>query len=431
MRTKFCLIILRFACWCLFLILIDVVGEINCGVFMENQEDRGLVGDHGDVAVNSLAQKVITANDVSVVRQNIHGRFAHASKKISIPVITRNEKGEEYCHQFPFDQVDNCFRPVESVSWDAAGEVLRGNTPNGTAMVGVIDRGMPFDYANSGTQYSGCIIPMSPDRKQKAKRSIRVFNNDDAVNYDIKVKTGHVLGQDVHVRTNSKKKRKPSQNRVMKCSAKDELKRFLNNNRSKLTAESINHLQKQTNPEWLHIIAHSLTNMNTNPQVRNNLGAARKQDNTRMMVIEKVPKRLSQYNDVSVDLQAQFSMFPNSQLVKDIAYEVVIHYGRVRLNVYQNIDVFSEYDYPRNTDQLISLVVEALLQGQAAHVSELVNLKQGGISGEDMDVDDESKCSEENVSRIANRQVLFQRRDDLGGENSNGEERGHDYNLRG
>ena len=40
--------------------------------------------------------------------------------------------------------------------------------------------------------------------------------------------------------------------------------------------------------------------------------------------------------------------------MKDNAYTVGLHHGSVCLKVYQNIDVFSEYEHPRNTDQLIT-----------------------------------------------------------------------------
>ncbi len=392
---------------------------------MESQESRGSVNGEGSRAANNLSQKVITANDVAEVKQNVHGRFYSSSKKISMPVVAHTVAGKEYCHQFPLHEVDAIFRPVESVRWDDNKQILRGNTPNGTAMVGVVDRGMPFDYAKSGLSYSGCIIPMSPERKQQVKKNIKVFSEDVALSYNTKIKNAHVLGQDVNVRSGTKKKRKPSQNRVMKCSAKDELKKFIINNKSKMTAEAISHLRKQRDAEWLHIIAYSLTNVKHNPQVMNNLGAARKQDNTRMMVIEKVPKRLSEYSDVSVDLQAQFSMLPSSQVVKDIAYEVVIHHGHTRLNVYQNIDVFSEYEYPKNTDQLIVLVVEALLQGQACHVSEIMINAEAKRHDESMEVDDESKFADENESGIANNLRLFPQHKD-----HSDEMRGHDHNLR-
>jgi hypothetical protein len=390
----------------------------------EEQEERGS-NQRGAQSNNYLSRKKISSSDVSEVKYNVHGRFYSASKKISIPIIAQAGSGEEYCHQFNFHHIDPLFRPVESVRWDDGKQILRANTPNGTAMVGLVDRSLPFDYRHQNSNYSGCIVPMSPERQQKGKKTIPVFKNNEGVKLDVKVKQENVLGTDVYVRTSSRKKRKPSQNRVMKCSAKDELKQYIADNSADLTAEAVNHLRAQNDAEWLHIVAYSLTNVRHNPQVRNNLGAARKQDNTRMMVIEKVPKRLSQYKDVQVDLQAQFSMLPNSEVVKDISYEVVIHHGRTRLNVYQNIDVFSEYDYPRNTDQLIALVIEALLQGQACHVSEVIAQPKCDQVNELMEVDQESKVADENEASLANDLRLFQPAQNKGGKQS-----GHNYNLR-
>jgi hypothetical protein len=358
-------------------------------VIMKRNESKGPAQGNGK-PMASLSNGVVTGDMVRELKHNVHGRFESASSKVSFPVVATSPRGTERCYQFPLDEVDGVFRPVRSVQWDEGREVLRAYTPGGTEMVGLKDRGVSFDYKRQELRYSGTIIPMSPKRGQKAKRDVKVFEEGKPLSYTVKQGQAHVIHQDVMLRSNTKKRRKPGQRQVMKCSAEDELTAFIEANKERLTLAAKQHLSNRDAMEWLHIVAFSLTNLKDNPQVRGNLGAARKQDNTRMMVVEKIPKLLSRYGDVSVELQGQFSMFPHTELVKDIAYEVSMHHGLTQLTVYQNTDVFSEYDYPRSTDQLIALVVEALLQGRACHVSELQQVKQES-NGLTMQIDEESK----------------------------------------
>ena len=153
------------------------------------------------------------------------------------------------------------------------------------------------------------IITMSPERGQRKKNHFSFIDNENGLSLICKINQAHVNKQDVYARANGTKKGKPSQKGVMKRSAGDELKRYLNENSENIAQEVQQYLKSAKDMEWLHIVAYSLTQLRDNPQVRSNLGAARKVDNTRMMVIEKIPKKLSQYDDVSVDISVNFRCY--------------------------------------------------------------------------------------------------------------------------
>ena len=401
---------------------------------------------------SSLSNHTDNSDLIKELKINVHGRFRSSSGKFSFPVVATSPHGTEQCYQFPLAQSDEMFRPLRDVSWDKNREVLRACTPGGTDMVGLKDRGVTFDYHRENIHYTGAIVPMSPKRGQKPPCKVELFTDTVSTQYSIKQGHTQVIHQDIEVRSGSQVKRRPGQRQVMKGTAEEELADFVVVNKDKLTTKALQHIANHDGMEWLHIVAFSLTNLKDNPQVRGNLGAARKQDNTRMMVIEKVPKVLSRYSDVSVDLQGQFLLFPHTELVKDIAYEVSVHHGLTHLTVYQNTDVFSEYDYPRSTDQLIVLVIQALLQGRACHVSELAQLKQENSSesvsldghamaGDSSDVmfwmDDESKVADhESVDAVSYEDQTLGKSTGLAqglfkeSPREETEERGHCYNLR-
>ena len=344
--------------------------------------------EHESVNRNKLSAGSIGKDSINQTRRNTHGRFAPSAKKISLPVLVTDHQGKDMSYQYDWSELAEGLREVQDIRWSNDKELVSALTPKGTKMVGVKKRGVAFDFSRGNVSFSGHVVPMSPDRGQHRVKKIAVYTDDYEPKLNEKKQSQRVVGKDVIIRSGSKKKRKPSQNQVMKHPAKDELKRFLRENIDDLTPEAIAHLNHGKTGEWLHIIAYSLTNLKNNPQQRSNLGAARQQDNTRMMVVEKIPKHLSQYDDVTVDLHAKFSMLPNSEVIKDIAYEVVLQHGRAQLRVYQNTDVFSEYDQPRNTDQLIACVIEALLRGDACRVGKV------GVCPID---EKENQCIDENM----------------------------------
>ncbi len=351
-----------------------------------------------------LAGKVITSEELTELKRNVHGRYYSGASKVSLPVIV-DEDGRQHCRQFSLEENDSVFRPVHNLSWDDDHQIIRGETPGGTKMTGVVDRALSIDYSNHVESYHGTIIPMSPERGQRKKNHFSFIDNEDGLSLICKINQTHVNKQDVYARANGTKKRKPSQKGVMKRSAGDELKRYLNENSENIAQEVQQYLKSAKDMEWLHIIAYSLTQLRDNPQVRSNLGAARKVDNTRMMVIEKIPKKFSQYHDVSVDIVGKFQMLPHSELVKDIAYTVELHHGSVCLKVYQNIDVFSEYEHPRNTDQLIALVIEGLLQGRAQKISAM-GMEKRALENNDA----EMRTAAVNDSSVNNNSYFFRPR---------------------
>jgi hypothetical protein len=346
---------------------------------MQNQESQG-PSQQPAAKGEYLAGHVITSDDISELKHNVHGRYKAGANKISLPLIIDKTDGTKECRQFNWGNMDSFFRPVSSVSWDKEHNVVRGKTPNGTKMVGVEDRGLAFTFEGVNEEYHGQIIPMSPQRSQQPRQPFAVMSNNAPINLYQKKNQTLVIKEDVYRRSQEKKKRKPSQNQVMKCTAKEELKHFLQKHKSQLSDDAFQYFTHHKKAEWLHIVAYSLTNVNENPQQMDNLGAAKKRDNTRMMVIEKIPKRLSQYDDVRVEVAGEFNLLPQSDVIKDIAYKVSLEHGFKKLVVYQNIDVFSDYEHPRTTDQLIALVIESLLQGRAQQISPLIDKKKEAVA---------------------------------------------------
>ena len=347
----------------------------------ENKKDKeNLIPNNKSISNQkssySLQNIVIDRDFIDSTTSNPYGRFTPSSQKRSYAVITPNPDDQGHWNvghlnlsSMPNSDID---RPLHNATITLNShnqpQTLRAHTPTfNTAMIGTIDRGLEFMLDEQGISSSGVILPLSPDtHKRKSKKTLVVFKDPEQLSAaTTKHKHTTVYGKDVYYRSNRGKKRRCSQKKIMgNTSAKSTMRIYGHNNDSILTIESADFLKQTKKAEWLHLIAHSLTPQAEDPQQRANIGAALPRDNTKMMVIENIAKVLSQYDDVGIHVDAHFLMLPHSEIIKDIHYSVELHYKNTSLTLFQHTNVFSSYEHPRASDQMLLLAAIALLTGK-------------------------------------------------------------------
>ena len=308
---------------------------------------------------------------IAEVTQNTYGRFAKASCKRAFAILTQRDSGDWEVGYFNLANQANSEldRPLIdcTITVDQRGipDSIRARTPTShTSMHGNSDRSITFKLTRPSEKQTGIIFPTSPKKKGRSAQKMKILTKDDS-SRDIKKSQVRVIGADVAYRSNSGKKRRCSQKKVMgNLSARSTMRMHGNNNEKDLTPEAADFLKKTNKAEWLHLIAHSLTPRSQDPQQRSNLGAALARDNTKMMIMENVAKLLSQCNDVNAKIDAEFRLLPNTDIIDKIQYELKLKHKKSSLILKQKTNVFSDYQHPVASDQMLLLVAISLLTGK-------------------------------------------------------------------
>lgn len=322
-----------------------------------------------------LSSLTIDTQLIDRVQGHCYGRFARSAAKQGFAIIRLNAVNGQVnsIGQSNFIRV---FKPQQdrplvnaSVDFNHAGlSELRAHTPtNNTPMIGDAERSLHFTLLIGEQVEQGVLMPTSPvARRRITKKKFPVFKADFAGSAAVVKRVNESInGDDVATRL-TKKKRRCSQNKVMgNQSALSCMQSFASRQQSMLNAQAYQFLNRVRKAEWLHLLAHSLSPLTKDPQQRHNLGAGLARDNTRMMVIENIIKFLSQFIDVAMQVDASFMMVPGSQIIQSIQYVLTIAYQDRTLRLRQFFNVFSHYDYPRQSDQLLLFAVFALLTNQS------------------------------------------------------------------
>ena len=311
----------------------------------------------------------LSAQHLQDITSNPWGRFKSPSSKTAYLFSISNCK--QAC-QFSAtgNNDDPRFRLLDTISIDKNNRV-RAQSPGLTDYHGSEDRSLSMQLNANGQEISGQAYCLSPTKKPAVKPfSIFAHCGNTAINTYEKDSTVSIRHADI-ARRNAMKKNRRSQKKVMKCSANDELDAFSKENHEQLSPDSKNHISaglKHNEMEWLHRSAYSLTPLTNNPQRASNLGAASKDDNTRMMVIEKFAHFFSQFDDVDVTINPRFILFNNSDVIKSIHYKLTLRYEGRTLTVTQNTECFSLHPRSHASDKLLITIAHALLQRTPADI---------------------------------------------------------------
>lgn len=379
-----------------------------------------------------IIEREFTDADTSKLSVNEHGRYLPNSDKVGHVFLTTDETGNtvgfQYAipegetietsdgHEHTPPQVKELHDIKELITNDGLKR-YRAKTPDGTDMFatrlyhGEFGRGedaQPFIFA-----------PMSPKPENKYKLpffgknegEIKLFKPDaelkkgklkdhkaELAEIEAKgkvTKCGTVLQVDhqsvAYRETNPK--RNPDQNTVMGQSAKEAYDDFLDMWKDVLSKEFIERLNRAAKadikstfysnyrPEWLHGEGHSLTPLNKNPQVRENLGSGPKWANTQMMVLERVVKWFALYRpDSFLSLKTDFEMLLDSELIKHIDFEVTIEEKNRYIKLVKSLDPFIQYPlFPKASDLMqLTAGVFSIIEEVKPMKEEIV--KKGTIS---------------------------------------------------
>jgi hypothetical protein len=115
----------------------------------------------------------------------------------------------------------------------------------------------------------------------------------------------------------------------------------------------------QKRPEWLHIAAHSLMPLSEDPQQPENLGAAPKWANSKMMVPERTLKWYA-FNrpDSTATLEGDFTMLHGSHVAADIRLDVALTEEGKTIKMRQHLNPWAPYPiYSTGSDIAQSVLV--------------------------------------------------------------------------
>lgn len=143
----------------------------------------------------------------------------------------------------------------------------------------------------------------------------------------------------------------PSQNKVMKKTAKQEVIDFIGKNENKDNLTAMNMLkslvEKDYALEWLHALAFSLSPKDFNPQTPKNLGAGPKWINTLMITLERLAAYFAKQYPGAVTVKPLFEKIPESHIIEKISYEVTIQMGEEIRTISSSIKVL---ELPNSTN---------------------------------------------------------------------------------
>ena len=298
----------------------------------------------------------LSAQHLREITQNTWQRYTPSSSKTAYLFLNT-----KLTFEATSPNNDPRFRPLHNVTLEN-NDTIRAQSPGLTDYYGSKDRGLSMQLKANGQKISGYGYCLSPTNRPAAT-SFSIFkdSSNDSIHTNTTTQTLAVNAHDILKR--KAKRRQPSQNTVMQCSAKSELIKFYRRNKKYLSTDAKNFIQNNLdNQEWLHQSAYSLTPLTDNPQQASNLGAASKDENTRMMVIESFAHFFSQFDDVDVKINPRFKLFNNSNVIKSIHYTLTLCHEGKTLTVTQHTECFSHHSPSHASDKLLITIAHKLLK---------------------------------------------------------------------
>lgn len=327
-------------------------------------------------------------NAFKCLYNNDYGRFLNNSKHLGLALIEKNKRGEL---SYQFDDVAEFYNSSGykiNYLHDIKKHQKNGNTIY-TARTKdnkklKAKRFLKINVSNIkkelDTNYEfACFSPEYDNEYWGGKKeNIEIFNNSKSIknidNFKQPLKAKDFFLQNISkqqeflkvagecipvtkedIKKRLKKKRNPSQNEVMGkllgrkyLSATNYTKWFVDNYHSILSKDMIKFLSKAINRklgsnlknEWLHLYAYSLCGLYLNPQIKSNLGAASKLNNTEMMILEKVASFFvlnSKSDDLKVMVGGNFKTILDTNLLKEIDFKVKLSKNDNQVTINQHI----------------------------------------------------------------------------------------------
>ncbi len=359
--------------------------------------------------------------DQIVLSQNEFFRFAPNPEKVAHAIIRSSKKGgktiltasqykapiqkdSDRTLEIPSDMAaPPLIRPLKDIEKiDRFGQArFRARTPDtGTAMFATRSEKLEIDGEEATLAFFSPLPPTAkgaepfwgsekkleffketatPAAKRACLSAGECSTLDDSVH---KILETEVHYPSVHARDGEK--RSISQNQVMgNISAKDTVEAFHHEHEDVMSAELTKVMQNsyeaplrdawgsQKRPEWLHINAHSLMPQAEDPQVPENLGAAPKWANSKMMVPERTVK-WNAFNrpDSEAKLEGDFTMLHGTHVAQDIQFDVTLKEHGKTVKMKQHLNPWAPYPiYATGSDIAQSvLVTHSILQDTAADV---------------------------------------------------------------
>lgn len=338
-------------------------------------------------------ERTFGAEDQTALSENEHYRFFPASNKVGHALIQKNEHGQLVATQFKapgtLEPDAPQIIPLKDIQLVYKFGALRAmaKAEDGTPM---ISKRLIDVETNVGTEYAqkGQLMYFSPETSHRWHGSVFWGGDDTAqpplfrsnlskelkkdLEAELKAYKPEVRGgketinaHDILIR--DEQKRNPDQNTVMKGSAIDAYRDYREEYDEELSSEMKAIFDKaeaarpfyqgggfktQSRPEWLHAVGFGLTPLDKNPQKPQNLAAAAKHLNTKMMVTERALKwnALNRPNG-HFEVEAQFDMLPNSDLMKKGMIEGTFEEGGKTLKLHQDLNPFAKYpNFNKPTD---------------------------------------------------------------------------------
>jgi len=171
----------------------------------------------------------------------------------------------------------------------------------------------------------------------------------------------------------------PDQNKVMGTTAKQSIASALEKHSSKFSLLQQERLEQivttEKTAEFLHCYAFSLCPKSINPQTVKNLGAGSSEANTAMYVLEKTAKELSRTPNVKSQVNTEFSMVLDTEVIKEIEQKVSAKYHDPKTGSART------FMFSRVLDPLIPIGLERNLLPSSADVTQTVSVAKQLING--------------------------------------------------
>lgn len=342
----------------------------------------------------ALIEREFDSEDQALLSQNEHFRFMPSSQVVAHALVTKAADGKIIAQQFTAPGSNNPEDPqvkqvtdIEIFIDPFGARRARAKTTDGTDMISKrsvdvettdehgkavkhelllfspksshIWRGDVF-WGSNPTQRPPLFKPSLSKAHQKeldkemkeAKDSTR-GGELDIVHHDVPLRENQV--------------RKPSQNDVMKRSAIDSYEEFYDEYQDELSddmkfifkksIDARDHvrtfgMKSQPRPEWCHALGFGLTPLDQNPQRSDNLAAAPKWLNTKMMTTERAIKWHAMNRPGSdLHLSCQFKMIPHSDILEEGTITGSLKEGDREVKLSQHLNPHQKYPvYSKPTD---------------------------------------------------------------------------------
>lgn len=320
-------------------------------------------------------------------------RFPTYEPYIAYALVSKTAEGKRVAHQFEFPYVADPRVPkvkrLKEISFgnDGSNNDIHAITSDGEELT--TNRSIKLETQNLGQVPANFELlffsPISTEDKQLSKfwkteqsnRDEDVSETQPEESEPSVVRGGQLDFGWSDILSRLKASSSPgAQNDVIGHSAQKAYYNYWEANRDKLTPDMQNIIRRSfqnepsdpfMSPEWCHALARQFHHVDNNPQYVNNLGAAPKWINSKMMVVESAARWYAKtYPEAKINLVSHFKMLGKSDVVKNGHMEATIEHGEKRIKIAQELKPHQRVPvYSQATDRAITtFIVDSLLHAK-------------------------------------------------------------------